>query len=189
MTDRHKLTGLIQDWQNGRASALDDLMPYVYQELKRLARGQMSRESQGHTLQATALVNEAFVKLAGVDINFEDSSHFYGMAATMMRRVLVDHARSKSRHKRGGKARDLTLDEQLVASKENLHAILELDDALSKLSEQDPKLTETIELVFFGGLTYDEAAAAMSISRTAFFNEFQFAKAWLKRELGGSDSS
>ncbi len=184
MPDNQKLTRLIHDWQSGKPKALDELMPYVYQELKRLARGQMAKEHPGHTLQATALVNEAFVRLAGVDIDYQDSRHFYGMAATMMRRVLVDHARARSRDKRGGKARDLTLDEQLVAGDTGHAAILELDEALEKLSEQDPRLTQTVELVFFGGLTYDEAAAALNMSRSSFFNEFQFAKAWLRQQLG-----
>ena len=183
MSQDQKLTRLIQDWQSGKPKALDELMPYVYQELKRLARGQMAKENPGHTLQATALVNEAFVRLAGIDIDYKDSRHFYGMAATMMRRVLVDHARSKSREKRGGRAKDLTLDEQLVADNTGHGAILELDEALQRLSEQDPRLTQTVELIFFGGLTYEEAAAALGMSRSAFFSEFQFAKAWLRQQL------
>ncbi len=177
------LTVLIRAWKDGDEGALAALTPYVYDELKRLARRQMQREDPRHTLQATALVNEAFIKLAGAEVSYADRAHFFNTAASMMRRLLVDHARSKQRVRRGGKARDLTFEDGEVAAQQSSPAILELDVALDKLAKVEPKLAQSVELIFFGGLTYVEAAEQMGVSRTVFYEDLQFAKAWLKKEL------
>lgn len=183
MAERPDLTALIQDWRQGDGNALEQLTPIVYEELRRLARRQISGEKPNHTLQATALVNEAFIRLVGVDVDYESRAHFFNTAAKVMRRVLVDHARAKHRQKRGGKARDLTLDEAAVVTPESLPAILELDMAMDKLADFDPKLALGVELLFFGGLSYDEAAKQLGVSRTAFYEDLKFAKAWLRTEL------
>ena len=177
------ITALIHDWQNGDADALDRLTPFVYDELRRLAGLQMRREHSQLTLQATALVNEAFIRLSGTELSYEDSAHFYNTAARVMRHVLVDHARSRARQKRGGAAQRLTFDEAAHVGADNLADILELDIALDRLAEQEPRLAQAVELLFFGGLTYDEAAANLGVSRTVFYEDLQFAKAWLNREL------
>lgn len=184
MADRQRLTGLIHDWQNGDTEALERLAPYVYDELRRLARRQMRRENPAHTLQATALVNEAFIKLVGAEVGYESRAHFFNAAAQMMRRILVDHARGKQRAKRGGQARRLTLDEGAIATDECPPQILELDAALDKLAGIDAQLAQAVELVYFGGLTYEEASAQLGVSRTTFYERLQFAKAWLEKELG-----
>ena len=158
-------------------------MPFVYEELQHLARRQMRGESAGHTLQATALVNEAFIRLADIKIDYADRSHFLAMASRTMRRVLVDYARRKKSGKRGGNAVDLTLDEQVVGSPEQPLAVLELDLALTKLTEVDERLAKTVELVFFGGLSYDEAASALGVSKTTVFDDLTLAKAWLKNTM------
>lgn len=181
--DSAGVTGLINAWQGGDDAALEQLLPFVYEELQHLARRQMRGESAGHTLQATALVNEAFIRLADIKIDYADRSHFLAMASRTMRRVLVDYARRKKSGKRGGNAVDLTLDEQVVGSPEQPLAVLELDLALTKLTEVDERLAKTVELVFFGGLSYDEAASALGVSKTTVFDDLTLAKAWLKNTM------
>lgn len=178
-----ELTNLINAWQQGDDRALDALMPHVYDELHRLAAGQMRREAAGHTLQATALVNEAFMRLANMRLDYQDRKHFLAMAARTMRRVLVDHARQKKSAKRGGDVRNLTLDEQAVASDADGPDVIELDMALTRLAGVDEGLANAVELVFFGGLTYEEAASALGLSKTRLFDDLQLAKAWLKSEM------
>jgi len=178
-----EITGLINAWQSGDDDALDDLMPHIYSELHRIANRQMRGESNSHTLQATALVNEAFVRLANVEISYEDRSHFLAMAARTMRRVLVDHARRKKSAKRGGSLRDLTFDDAVVGATVDNPTILELNLALTELAEFDEGLANTVELVFFGGLSYAEAASALGQSKTAIFDNMRLAKAWLKNYM------
>ena len=182
-----ELTNLLQGWQRGDPDALERLAPYVYDELRRLARQQMLRENPGHTLQATALVNEAFMKLAGVEIDYQSRRHFLNTASQIMRRLLVDHARGRQREKRGGKARDLTLDEGVHVTEEDLPQILELDMALDKLTAINERLSQAVQLIYFGGLSYDEAAELLGMSRTSFYEDLKFAKAWLRRELASLD--
>jgi len=160
-------------------------MPYVYDELRRLARGQMRGESSSHTLQATALVNEAFLRLADIEIAYNDRSHFLAIAAKTMRRVLVDHARRKKSAKRGGGRRNTRFDESVVASEADDPAILELDLAVEELARIDEGLARTVELVFFGGLTYEEAATALGKTRTAVFDDIRLAKSWLRNYMDG----
>ncbi len=181
--DKSELTSLINAWQEGDDAALDQFMPYVYDELRRLARGFMRGESGSHTLQATALINEAFIRLANVEISYEDRAHFLAMAARTMRRVLVDHARKSKSAKRGSGARKLTFDEDAAYTTPDHPAILDLDRALTGLAEVDRDLADCVELVFFGGLTYDEAGSALGKSRTAVFDDMRVARAWLKRYL------
>jgi len=178
----NELTGLINQWQSGDDAALQQLMPLVHGELQRLARRQMRGEASSHTLQATALVNEAFMRLADIKIEYKDRSHFLAMASKTMRRVLVDHARKKKSAKRGGGVTDLTLDDN-VAMAANAPDILDLDNALDALAGVDEHLASTIELVFFGGLTYQEAADAQGVSKTALFDDMELAKAWLKNHM------
>lgn len=183
MDDSIDITRLIEKWQGGDDSALEALTPHIYDELRRLAGAQMRGEGENHTLQATALVNEAFIRLSASTVDYSDRAHFLNLAASVMRRILVDHARSKQRLKRGGKSPNVTLNEAAVTDDKFQPDILDLDLALDKLEEMDPNLAESVQLVYFGGLTYNEAAAHFGVSRTTFYENFQFAKAWLKKEL------
>lgn len=180
----NEVTQLIHQWQAGDEQALERLTPFIYDELKRLARGFMRRETAGHTLQATALVNEAFLRFSDAKIEYSSRSHFVAAAAKMMRRILVDHARSKNSQKHGGGNPKATLNEEFVADQGNTPAILEVDMALEKLAGLDINLANAVELVFFGGLTYDEAADHLGVGRTRFYEDLRFAKAWLKTEMG-----
>lgn len=178
------ITRLLGAWQAGDEAALDELTPYVYAELQRLAAAHMRRERRGHTLQATALVHEAFLKLAGAHVDFTSRAHFYGVASRIMRRLLVEHARAANRQKRGGDLRRVTLDEGAVGNDEPLVAdIVELDAALNKLSAFDARMASAIELVYFGGLKHEEAADVLGVSRTTLFDDLKLARAWLGREM------
>ena len=181
------VTRLLLEWRGGRESALGELMPLVYDELHQIARGYMRREHSGHTLQPTAVVNEAFLKLAGTKIDWRDRVHFRAVAARMMRRVLVDHARAKRRDKRGGAATMVTLNEGVARLPDPEVDVMDLDAALKKLSEVDERKSRIVELHYFGGLTYDELAEALEISAATVDRELRLAKAWLHRELNASD--
>ena len=183
LSETPELTQLLANWRAGDKAALETLTPYIYKELRRLAQSYMDHERPSHTLQATALVHEAYLRLAGGGDEWEDRVHFFAVAARIMRRLLVDHARAKSRKKRGGGIEALALNESVVFSPDAEPAIVELDEALDRLSQQDPRLAKVVELIFFGGLTYEEAAGALNISRTTLFRELRFAKAWLRDEL------
>jgi RNA polymerase sigma factor (TIGR02999 family) len=187
MDEADNVTGLLLAWSNGDEHALERLSPYVYRELRRLARRYMAAEGPRHTLQATALVNEAFVRLIDGDIDFESRKHFYVIAARMMRRVLVDHARSKNREKRGAGAIAVTfVDEgRAAADDERDLPILVLDEALSALADSDPRMAQAIELIYFGGLSIDEAGKVLGVSRTTVYEDVRFAKAWLKNQMTG----
>lgn len=181
--DPGEVTQLLQRWRAGDESALDALLPLLYDELRRLADGYLRAEHAGHTLQATALVHEAYLRLAGVDVAWEDRVHFLALAARAMRRVLVDHARAGRRVKRGGDAARVTFDEALLVSAQPSADMVELDDALDRLAALDERKAKVIELHFFGGLTYAEAAAALGISPATVDRDLRAAKAWLYREL------
>lgn len=185
--ERKELNRLINAWQAGDERALDAVIPHVYEELRRLAEGQMRGESPGHTLQATALVNEAFLRLSDVDLDYQDRNHFLAMAARTMRRVLVDHARHKKSAKRGGERRNLTFDENAVAGAPEGPDVLDLDRALTDLAEVDARMATTVELVYFGGLTYEEAAEAMCSSKTQVFDDLKLARAWLATRMTDED--
>ena len=184
MTEARDVTQLLAAARSGDPAAREQLLPHVYDELRRLATGYMRRERQGHTLQATALVNEAYLRLAGSDVQAADRVHFFALAAQMMRRVLVDHARSKRRDKRGGNQLQVTLDESVFVSPESEAAVIELDEALDKLAAFDERAAKAVELMFFAGLTYDETAEVLGVSKTTVFEDLKIAKAWLAREMG-----
>jgi len=182
--ETHEVTQLLIDWSNGDRAALDKLMPVVEQELRRLAHHYMSREREGHTLQTTALVNEAFVRLVNrKSIQWQNRAHFFGIAAQLMRTILVDHARSHACAKRGGGAGKLELDEALVISQQKASEVIALDEVLKELALLDPQQSRIVELRFFGGLTVEEAAEVMHLSPATIKREWSTAKAWLYREL------
>ncbi len=182
MCASENVTGLLSDWQQGDRAALEQLGPYLYDELHRIAAGYMKRERGSGTVQATVLVNEAYMRLAGGSLEFSDRSHFFALAARMMRRILVDHARRRHAGKRGGGVRQLSFDEALVMDEPD-YALVELDAALEKLAAFDARMARAVELRFFGGMNYDEAAEALDVSVSTLYAELRLAKAWLKREL------
>jgi RNA polymerase sigma factor (TIGR02999 family) len=180
----HGLTQLLIDWSNGDQSAFDKLMPLIDEELRRLAHRYMSRERAGHTLQTTALVNEAFVRLVNrKNVNWQNRAHFFGLAAQLMRTILVDHARSHACAKRGGGAFKLELDDALVVSQKKAVEVIALNDALNELVRLDPQQSRIVELRFFGGLTVEETAEVLHLSLATIKREWSTAKAWLYHEL------
>lgn len=181
--DREAVTQLLRQWGDGNKQALDELMPFVYDQLRRLAANCLRSERPDHTLRATALVNEAYMRLVDADVAWQDRVHFFAVSARMLRRILVDHAKSNNRQKRGGEFQKVPLDEAVLIGPGGDKGIIELDDALKRLAAQDQRKSELIELLFFGGLTYDEAAAALNISPATVHRELTLAKAWLYREL------
>lgn len=184
MATPDEITRLLREWQDGDEAAMDKLAPFVYRELHALAGGYMRSEGAGHTLQATALVNEAFLRLAGSDVDYSDRQHFYVLAARTMRRVLVDHARSRNRKKRGDGALHLTIsDEARLAEESNDLPILALDEAMSALAERDERAAELFELVYFGGLSVDDAARVVNIAASTAYEELRFARAWIRQAV------
>jgi len=181
-----QITRLLHDWSQGDKQALDQLIPLVYDQLRRLASRYLESERPGHTLRATALVNEAYLKLVNADLSLNDRAHFYAVAARLLRQILVDHARAKGCHKRGDGAAAISMDEALLISATPPSGIVDLDDALNRLARQDERKSKLVELIYFGGLTYDEAAAALEISPATVHRELRLAKAWLHRDLSGS---
>ena len=180
----HQVTELLLAWSNGDQSAFDKLMPLIDEELRRLAHRYMSREREGHTLQTTALINEAFLHLVNrKNLQWQNRAHFFGLAAQVMRTILVDHARSHSSVKRGGGTRNLELDEALVVSQQKAAEVVALDEALKQLALIDPRQSTIVELRFFGGLTVEEAAEVLHVSPVTIKREWSTAKAWLYHEL------
>lgn len=186
--DRDDVTRLLQLWRGGNQEALDQLMPIVYDELRRLAARCLRKERPGHTLRATALVNEAYLRLVDADIGWQDRAHFYAVAARVVRRILVEYARQHGRQKRGDGEVPIPLDEAVMVGPEAASTVLDLDEALQRLAVLDERKSEIIQLLFFGGMTYDEAAAALDISPATVHRELKLAKAWLHRELAQSNS-
>lgn len=189
--ERSDVTRLLQEWQDGSAEALERLLPLVYHELHTLASRYLSRERRDHTLQPTALVNEAYLKLAGQrDVDWQNRSHFYGIAAQLMRRILVDRARHDGRIKRGRDVPRISLDaadpaENPAAAAPDPVDVFSLDRALSRLEAVDPQQGRVVELRFFGGLTIQETADVMRISAGTVKRDWTVARAWLYRELTG----
>ena len=185
MDENHNVTRILSEWKNGDPDALERLIPLVYGELHRQARIFLRRERPDHTLQSAALINEAYMKLVDQrNINYENRTHFFAIAGQLMRRILVDHARSKHREKRGGQDVPLPLDDALnVAKAETEVDVLALDEALGRLAEMDEQQARIVELRYFAGLTLEETAEAMEMSRTRVAEEWGIAKAWLHREL------
>ncbi len=178
------VTELLRAWTDGDDQALEELIPLVEAELRRLARGYMVRERREHTLQTTALVNEAFLRLTEARrIRWEDRAHFLGISARLMRRVLVDHARARGFHKRGGGARRVTLDDDLVVAPDPGLDVLALDRALEVLAKEDARKARVVELRFFGGLTVEETAEVLHVSSDTIKRDWRLAKLLLLREL------
>jgi RNA polymerase sigma factor (TIGR02999 family) len=180
------VTGLLQAWSDGDDAALEQLLPLVEAELKRLARGYMARERRGHTLQASALINEAFLRLTGARrLRWQDRAHFLGISARLMRRVLVDHARARGYQKRGGGAFKTTLNEALAVSPAPSLDLVALDRALEKLATVDARKSRVVEMRFFGGMSVEETAEALHMSTDTIKRDWRLAKLWLLRELEG----
>lgn len=181
---RGRITELLRQWSDGDRDALDEVMPLVYDVLRRIAGSYLLRERAEHTLQATAIVNEAYLELVEQSgIRWQSRAHFIGFFARVMRRVLVDYARERNYAKRGGRLRKVTLAEAAALATEKTPDLVALDDALHGLAEIDPRKATLVELRFFGGLTNEEAAEVLGISRATAIREWQRARAWLYREL------
>ena len=181
-----EITRLLVAWSDGDAAALDDLTPMVYEELHRLAHHYMSQERAEHTLQTSALVNEAYVRLVDwKNVRWQNRAHFFAVSAQLMRRILVDFARSRGYKKRGGGIRVQTLDEAALISDEKTTDLVALDEALVALSELDARQSKVVELRFFGGLSIEEAAEVLKVSPGTVRRDWSLARAWLHRELAG----
>lgn len=178
------VTQLLVAWSDGDAAARDELMPLVYEELRRLAHRYMGRERKGHTLQTSGLVNEAYLRLIDQSqVHWQNRAHFFGIAAQMMRRILVDYARSRGYAKRGGDARQVSLEEAAIVSEERAADVVALDDALKGLAEIDLRKSRIVELRFFGGLSIEETAEVLAVSPGTVMRDWTLAKAWLRREM------
>jgi RNA polymerase sigma factor (TIGR02999 family) len=184
MGDPAPVTVLLQRFARGDQSALDQVLPIVYAELRRLAAGYLRNERPNHTLQPTALINEAYARLVGQSHpDFESRAHFVGVAAQIMRQILVDHARSRNAQKRGGNMEKLQLNESIDAVVDRPWAIIALDDALNQLARMDPTKSRLIEMRFFGGFTAEESAELLQMSVSTVRRELRVAQAWLQREI------
>jgi RNA polymerase sigma factor (TIGR02999 family) len=180
----HEVTQLLVAWSDGDQAALERLTPLVYRELHRLAKGYLHRERPGHVLQTTALINEAYLRLIDwKDAHWQNRAHFFGVAAKLMRRILVDFARARHQDKRGGAACQVSLDEAAAVSVERVAEFIALDEALERLAAIDPRRSRMVELRFFGGLSEEETAEALKISPRTVRREWSLARAWLRREL------
>ncbi|HSF25738.1 MAG TPA: sigma-70 family RNA polymerase sigma factor [Blastocatellia bacterium] len=185
---QQELTRLLQAWNNGDKEALDTLMPLVYEELRRLAHRYLRAERAGHTLQTTALVNEAYLRLIKVkDVSWQGRAHFFAISAQLMRRILVDFARSRHYAKRGGGAKRVSLDEGLLVSDGSYEEVLALDEALSSLASVDARKSRVVELRFFGGLSVEETAEALKVSPETVLRDWRLAKVWLVKQLKSRD--
>jgi RNA polymerase sigma factor (TIGR02999 family) len=179
------VTQLLKDWSGGDEAAADRLMPLVHEELRRLAHQYMRREKPGHTLQTSALVNEAYVRLVDQSkIQWESRAHFFGIAAHLMRQILVDQARRKNFAKRGGGAIRVSLDSANAIAQEQSANVMALDEALKTLEQTDLRKSQIVELRFFGGMSIEETAEALKISPGTVMREWTFARAWLRKEMG-----
>jgi RNA polymerase sigma factor (TIGR02999 family) len=178
------VTGLLRKWQYGDESALSELLPLVHETLHRLAHRHINRERRGHTLQTTALVNEAFLRLVGQqNADWESRAHFFAVSAHVMRHILVDYARQRASDKRGGEFRHVTLDADAAVSAERSAELVALDDALDALEKINPRGCKVVELRYFGGMSNTETAEVLRISETTVERDWRLAKAWLYREL------
>ena len=181
---QHEITKLLAEWREGNQSALDELYPLVYDELHRLARRYMSRERKGHTLQTTALINEAYVRLVDQkNVHWANRSHFFAISAQIMRRILIDHARRHAYAKRGGGAQQVSLEEVAAITPNPSGELLRLDEALKSLAEMDPRRSQVVELRYFGGLNNDEIAGVLNISANTVTRDWNMARAWLYQQL------
>ena len=181
-----EITRLLRAWSGGDPDALDRLTPLVYGELRRLSRHYMRREGPGNTLQTTALVNEAYLRLVEVhNVHWQERAHFLAMAAQMMRRILADRARARGTGKRGGEVVRVNLNESLDATPDRDGVVVALDEALNALAQQDPRKAQVVEMRFFGGLSVKETAEVLKISSQTVMRDWKLARAWLLREMSG----
>ena len=179
-----EVSQLLKNWGEGDEDALNELIPLVYEELRKIAHRQMAKEKTGHTLQTTALVNEVYLRLLGTaGISWEDRSHFFALSAQLMRRILVDHARKRGRAKRGGGLRKISFEESCPVPVDKDINIVALDDALIALAAVDSRKAKMVELRFFGGFSVEETAKTLKISTSTVMNDWKFAKVWLLREM------
>jgi len=183
MPEQHAVTVLLGEWRSGDEHALEQLTPLVYDELRRMAGRYMRNERAGHTLEPTALVNEAFVKLAGKDVAWADRAHFFAVAARTMRHILTDYAKTRNRAKRGGGKAAETLNEERIGVDGLSPDLLDVDTALNKLAEIDPGKSDVLVMHYFGGLTYDEMAEVLGISVATIDRHLRLGKAWMSNEL------
>jgi RNA polymerase sigma factor (TIGR02999 family) len=183
MSSEEPVTLLLQQWSEGNKEALDRLMPIVYAQLRKLAAHALRGERPNHTLRATELVHEAYLKLIGSETPWQNRAHFYAVAATVLRHILVDHAKSNRRQKRGGDAEKIPLDEAVLVGPEVSWEVVNLDEAMKRLAVSDTRKSQIVELTFFGGMTLEEIAAVLNISDKTVHRELRVAKAWLHREL------
>jgi len=184
MDDSPEITQLLLAWEQGDQSALEQLIPLVQEELRRLASGFMRKERKGHLLQTTALVNEAYLRLAGQNhIHWQNRNQFFALAATCMRRILLDYARSQGRDKRGGDAQHIALSDAPPLPDDKAAEIVALDEALRELEKQDASKSRIVELRYFGGYTVEEVAEILGVPKTTIEREWRMARAWLQREL------
>lgn len=182
--DSHQVTRLLIQWSDGDQSALDDLMPIVYDELRLMAKRFMRRQDSGHTMQTTELIHEAYLKLLGnQEKDWKNRAHFFGVASQAMRHILVDYARSKQSQRRGGQRQRVTLAESMFVSNERSDEIVALDDALSRLSKLDDRKGRVVEMKFFGGLNLDEIAEVLKVSIITVKRDWSFARNWLLKEI------
>ena len=183
---QHEITQLLAEWREGNQSALDELYPLVYDELHRLARRYMSRERKGHTLQTTALINEAYVRLVDQkNVHWANRSHFFAISAQIMRRILIDHARRHAYAKRGGGAQQVSLEEAAIVTPDASAEMLRLDEALKSLAEMDSRRSQVVELRYFGGLNNEEIAGVLNVSENTVTRDWNMARAWLYQQLTG----
>ncbi|MBS1797634.1 MAG: sigma-70 family RNA polymerase sigma factor [Acidobacteria bacterium] len=184
--DRQDVTRLLEEWSDGDDGALEKLIPLVYEELHRMAKRYMNSQPSEHTLQTTALIHEAYLKLADQpERRFANRAHFFAVAAHAMRHILVDHARSRAADKRGGATRPISLDDAALVSVERASEIIALDDALERLAAVDERKSRVVELRYFGGLSVEETAETLKVSPETVARDWRFAKTWLLRELSG----
>ena len=182
-TEPHEITRLLADWSSGNDRALERLMPLVYDELRRMARGYMRRQPSNHTFQTTELIHEAYLKLAKGSQDFQNRAHFFGVAATAMRHILVDYARSKQSEKHGGGRERIELSDDTAVSLDRVGQLSSMDEALKTLESLDERKCKVVELRFFGGLTNEEIAGVLKVSSETVKRDWRFARNWLLREL------
>ena len=186
-THQHQITQLLAEWSDGNQAALDELYPLVYNELHRLARRYMSRERKGHTLQTTALINEAYVRLVDQkNVHWANRSHFFAISAQIMRRILIDHARRHAYAKRGGGAQQVSLDDVAMVARDLSSDLVQLDEALKTLAKVDARRCHVVELRYFGGLSNEEIAGVLKVSENTVTRDWNLARAWLYQQLSGS---
>jgi RNA polymerase sigma factor (TIGR02999 family) len=182
-----KVTNLLLELSGGNRAVVDELIPFVYRELKRIAAAQLRQERPGHTLQVTALVHEAYLKLVDQrQVNWQNRAHFFGVAAQAMRRILLDYAKGRARGKRGGDVQKTSLDEALMVSHDRAFELVEIDEALQRLEAFDQRQAKVVEMRFFGGLSVEETAEALGVSEPTVKREWTMAKAWLHREISAA---